>query len=216
MRSDIDASISELYQIEALLLFDRLDEAAHALAEFENHSSEGAPKFLLTGASAVRACLMFARGKIDQSQRALDAVEDAADPRQLRRNVMVVDSLRVLGALLQGRALDETRLDRLTRSWSALACTGCGDLPFLALTGALLARGRTKSATDLCRHYQISRRERFALPGSVVHQYRILLSNLGAEPPVEFGFFVAKTETEDLAASHRAATILRQSERGDA
>lgn len=191
MRSDLDASISALYQIEALLLFDRLDEADHALAQFENHSADGAPKFLLIGASAVRACLMFARGRIDQSQRALDAVEDAADPRQLRRNIRVVDSLRVLCALLQGRELDEPRLDRLMRSWSALASTGCGDLPFLALTGALLARGRISSATDLCGHYRISRRERFALPGSVVLQYRILLSNLGAEPPVEFGHFVA-------------------------
>lgn len=189
MSSDLDANISALYQIEALLLFDRLDEADCALKAFEKQRLEDAPKFLLIGASAVRACLMFARGRIDQSQRALDAVEDAADPRHLRRNIMVVDSLRILGALHQGRALDAPRLDRLMRSWSALASIGCGDLPFLALSAALLSRGSISTTTDLCRHYRINRRERFAMPGSLVQQYRMLLANFGAEPPADFGYF---------------------------
>jgi hypothetical protein len=126
---------------------------------------------------------MFARGEAEKSQRALDIMETAADPQQLRRNVMVVDSLRVLLALQTGAVPDASRVDRIAASWNALASAGAGDLPFLALSGVLLTRGMPGKASDLSKEYELLRRERFTFPRAFADQLQTTLSRWAISAP---------------------------------
>ncbi|MGQ0643179.1 MAG: ATP-binding protein [Gemmatimonadaceae bacterium] len=189
----IDELVAECYWAELLFIADRLTESAKVFACVEEQCLASDPAILRFNVYVGRAYFAIVDRDPIRLNAAINSVETLARPGPIPRVQAMLDAFRVLASVIQREEPEPSRLARLSTLWRAMRSSGSADIPYLALAAALLLGGRTTLAADITSEYKTVRRERFALPSSIVSILTAATVERGIEIPGEVRNFLARS-----------------------